>query len=89
MDDGYKSANGFYLCTESYTLEENKFLKDLLKNKFNLDCGIHKHTNGHRLYIFSSSKDKLLELIKPYLIKHFYYKFNIYRKLPRRVRLPS
>lgn len=68
MDDGYKSANGFYLCTESYTLEENKFLKDLLKNKFNLDCGIHKHTNGHRLYIFSSSKDKLIQLTKPYII---------------------
>ena len=80
MDDGYKSSNGFYLCTESYTpygLKENYFLKEILKIKFNLDCGIHKHTNGHRLYIFSSSKDKLLDLIKPYLINHFYYKFNI------------
>lgn len=77
MDDGYKSTSGFYLCTESFTLEENNKLKDILKNKFDLDCGIHKHTNGYRLYIFSSSKDKLLELIKPYLIPHFYYKFNL------------
>jgi hypothetical protein len=77
MDDGYKSNNGFYLCTESFTLEENHKLSKILKNKFNLDCGIHKHTNGHRLYIFSSSKDKLQQLIQPYLIEHFYYKFDL------------
>jgi hypothetical protein len=77
MDDGYKSGNGFYFCTESYTLEDNHKLSDILKTKFNLESGIHKHTNGHRLYIFSSSKDRLLELIKPYIIEHFYYKFDL------------
>lgn len=75
MDDGYKTTSGFYLCTESYTLEDNLKLSKMLKNKFNLDSGIHKHTNGHRLYIFSGSKARLLELVKPYLIRHFYYKF--------------
>lgn len=77
MDDGYKSAKGFYFCTESYTLDENYKLSKILKNRFNLECGIHKHTNGHRLYIFSGSKDILLKLIKPYLIEHFYYKFDL------------
>ena len=77
MDDGYKSTNGFYFCTESYTLEDNTKLSQILKNRFNLECGIHKHTNGHRLYVFSRSKDILLELIKPYLIEHFYYKFDL------------
>lgn len=77
MDDGYKSINGFYFCTDSYTLEDNYKLSFILKNKFNLDCGIHKHTNGHRLYVHSGSKDKLIQLIKPYLINHFYYKFDL------------
>ena len=77
MDDGYKTTNGFYFCTESYTLEDNHKLSQILKNRFNLDCGVHKHTNGHRLYVFSSSKDILLELVKPYLIEHFYYKFDL------------
>ena len=77
MDDGYKSSKGFYFCTESFTLEDNHKLKYILKNKFDLDCGIHKHTNGHRLYIFSSSKEKFIQLVKPYLIPHFHYKFNI------------
>ena len=77
MDDGYKSVNGFYFCTESYTLEENHKLSLILKNQFNLDCGVHKHTNGHRLYVFGKSKDILLNLVKPYLIDHFYYKFDL------------
>ena len=77
MDDGYKSVNGFYFCTESYTLEDNHKLSLILKNQFNLDCGIHKHTNGHRLYVFGNSKDLLLDLVKPHLIEHFYYKFDL------------
>ncbi len=77
MDDGYNTKSGFYLCTESYTLDENLKLSNLLKNKFNLDSGVHKHSNGHRLYIFSTSKDKLLEIVKPYLIEHFFYKFDL------------
>jgi hypothetical protein len=77
MDDGYKSGKGFYLCTESYTLSDNEKLKEILTNKFNLKCGIHKHSNGHRLYIFSTSKERLLELVKPYLLDHFYYKLDL------------
>ena len=32
MDDGYSSTNGFYFCTESYTLEDNYRLKNILNN---------------------------------------------------------
>uniref|UniRef100_UPI0023F041F5 LAGLIDADG homing endonuclease n=1 Tax=Cyathus striatus TaxID=68777 RepID=UPI0023F041F5 len=78
MDDGYNSrvTNGFYFCTESFTLEDNYKLKNILKSKFNLDCGVHKHSSGHRLYVFSTSKERLSELVKPHLISHFYYKLN-------------
>lgn len=76
MDDGYKSVNGFYLCTESYTLEDHQVLVSVLRNKFHLNCNIHKTTNGSRIYIFGNSRDRLLELIKPYLLDHFNYKFN-------------
>ena len=77
MDDGYKSGKGFYFCTESYTLEDNIKLSQILKNRFNLECGIHKHTKCQIFYVISSSKYILLELIKPYLIEHFYYKFDL------------
>jgi hypothetical protein len=26
MDDGYKSANGFYFCAESYSLENESYI---------------------------------------------------------------
>ena len=77
MDDGYNYEKGFYICTESFTLEEQELLSIILKNKFGLDSKPHKHSNGYRLYIYSTSKDKLLQLIKPYLISHFCYKFNL------------
>lgn len=75
MDDGYKFDKGFYICTESYSLEDQKILVNVLKKNFDLECGIHKHTNGYRLYVFSTSKDQLLKLVKPYTIPHFQYKF--------------
>ena len=77
MDDGYKYNKGFYISTESFTLIENHTLAKILKNKFNLKCGVHKYTNGYRIYIFSISNKILLDLIKPYLLSHFYYKFNL------------
>jgi LAGLIDADG DNA endonuclease family len=77
MDDGYKTEKGFYICTDSYSLEDHNKLIIIFKNNFDLSCGVHKHTNGYRLYVHSKSKDKLLQLIKPYLIPHFNYKFNL------------
>ena len=77
MDDGYKSNKGFYISTESFTLIENHTLVKILKKRFNLNCGVHKCKNGYRIYIFSISKKTLLDLIKPYLLSHFYYKFDL------------
>lgn len=74
MDDGYKTKKGFYFCTESFTFAENETLKLILKNKFSLNAGVHKHTNGHRLYIHSTSINLFKEMIRPYVIKHFSYK---------------
>lgn len=77
MDDGYKANKGFYICTESFNRADNQKLVDLLKHKFQLECNYHKHTNGYRVYIWSTSRNKLFRLIKPYLLNHFYYKFEL------------
>ncbi len=81
MDDGYGSGKGFYICTESYSFIEHKLLVKIMKKKFNLDCGIHKITNGNRLYFYGSSKEKLKVLTMPYLLSHFQYKFETNVKL--------
>jgi hypothetical protein len=77
MDDGYKFNNGFYLSTESFTKEEVNKLVLILREKFKLNCNSHLTTNGYRLYIFSSSRENFINLIKPYLLKHFYYKIGL------------
>ena len=80
MDDGYKSGKGLYICTESFSLNEIKILINILTNKFNLECNCHMMTNGYRIYVFSSSKAKLIKLVKSYFIEHFYYKLDIEKK---------
>jgi len=77
MDDAYKFRKGFYISTESFSLSENELLVEILTDKFGLNCSIHPHTNGHRIYIKGSSRDKLIQLIKPYLLEHFYYKVDL------------
>jgi hypothetical protein len=66
----------FFIYSEYLILMEYELLVKILNNKFDLDCNYLKHTNGYRIYIFSNYKDKLLSLIKPYLLNHFYYKFE-------------
>nr|AFN06075.1 hypothetical protein [Glomus sp. DAOM 229456]AFN42490.1 LAGLIDADG homing endonuclease type 2 [Rhizophagus irregularis]AGJ98058.1 LAGLIDADG endonuclease [Glomus sp. DAOM 240422] len=77
MDDGYKHRKALYISTESFSLDENEFLVKILKNKFDLDCSAHPTTNGNRVYIFSSSRERLKDLIHPYLLPHFYYKLDL------------
>jgi LAGLIDADG DNA endonuclease family len=77
MDDGYKSNKGIYISTESFSKEELILVKEVLKNKFNLESGIHLTTNGYRIYIFSSSREKLINLIKPYFLSLFNYKLYL------------
>ena len=77
MDDGYKSLKGFYICTESFSLSEIELLVNVLINKFGLRSSYHKTTNGYRIYIAARSQNKLTELIKPFLLEHFYYKLNL------------
>lgn len=79
MDNGTKmsGSNGLVLCTESLTLEEHYILIEVLKKKFNLDCNIQETTNRNRIYIQSRSRNKLLELVKPHMLPHFYYKLDI------------
>lgn len=54
MDDGFNHKNGFYFCTESFSLIENEKLVQLLKKNFDLNSSIQSVSNGHRLYVLSS-----------------------------------
>jgi len=54
MDDGNRAQSGFYLNTQSFTKDENLFLIKILKDKFDLNCTIHKQKQKdfiYRIYI--------------------------------------
>lgn len=76
MDDGYSSVSGFYICTESFSIEDLDLIVKVLQTNFNLKSTYHKTTNGNRIYIHSTSKKDLINLVKPYFIPHFYYKLE-------------
>jgi hypothetical protein len=40
MDDGYKSRDGFYFCTESFTTQDLDILLLVLHNKFGLNVSL-------------------------------------------------
>ena len=78
MDDGTNSKEGFYISTESLTFEEHEILISALKHNFKLNCSIHKSiATKYKLYIQKDSKNKLINIIKPHMLPHFFYKLGI------------
>jgi hypothetical protein len=77
MDDGYRTDNGFYFCTECFSLAENELLRSILTNKFGLDCGVNKYGSSYRLYVHSSSRAKFVEMVRPFVLPHFDYKLGM------------
>ena len=73
MDDGYKANSGYLLCTESFS---DRSIENLLAalRALDLSCSAHKTTNGLRIYIKAKSKARFIELVKPHMVEHFYYK---------------
>lgn len=78
MDDGarHSNGNGFYLNTQSFTKEENIFLIKNLKDKFNLDCTIHKDKKNYKIYIKANSMPHFKSLVTPYFHSTMLYKIN-------------
>ncbi len=90
MDDGstdwcYRNGTKKYknqkpsckICSESFTLEENMQLIDVLKNKFNLNAKIlNIGENKNRLYFSTIESEKLIKLISPFMVDSMKYKTN-------------
>lgn len=73
MCDGTYNS-GVRIQTESFTLEELKFIINVLIIKFNLECSIHYQRNYPILYIKSKSIKKNLHNLLPYMCSEMKYK---------------
>lgn len=70
------------LCTESFTKEEQELLVTVLNSKFGIKATLNKRvssssTESFRIRISKKSMDKLISLVKPYLIPKMLYKLGL------------
>lgn len=80
MDDGKAASYGFYICSESFSKEENELLVNIINNKFDLELRVVKHRiNRNRIFINSKSKEKFVNIIKPFIIKSMEYKLAYWK----------
>jgi hypothetical protein len=77
MCDGSKHNKGLHLNTYGFDLESVNRLILILEHKYQLNCTIHQHKAGPRIYILENSIDKVRELVKPYMVSSIYYKIGL------------
>jgi intein/homing endonuclease len=79
MDDGsvLYDNNGARFHTGGFSLEENNILKDLLKDKFDIDVNISQYKDKYYyLSLNYSNKEKLFNIIRKYIPSNMSYKIN-------------
>ncbi len=74
MDDGTKSRSSVYLNTQQFSQEEQILLQEVLKKQWGIETTLNKDKIYTRIRIRVSSVNKFVSLIKPHLLKEFYYK---------------
>jgi len=77
MGDGSKQNNGIHLSVYAYTLAECDLLVEALNRKFNINCTLHKHNKGPRIYLDKASTLLVRDLVKPYFVPSMYYKLGL------------
>src|SRR2546423_3767514 len=77
MGDGSLLGSGIKISTDSFSIKDCVLLINTLLIKYNINSTIHLNNNKPRIYILADSKDKLISLIKPYMIPSMYYKLGI------------
>lgn len=79
MDDGtYHRNKGIRLCTNSFTLNETKILRNAIKNKFEMNCSIVKTgvVNQYNIYFPKKYLPGLRKITKRYMHPTMYYKLG-------------
>ena len=75
MDDGSKSYSSVYLNTQQFNLDEQIRLIDILKNQFGVDSTLNKDKIYYRIRIRTQSVQRFIQLVEPFVLKEFRYKF--------------
>jgi len=76
MDDGFRrrDSKGFYLCSSSFTHEEQSILQRTLWERFKLESKIHHQRELERIFIPSAFSDRFNNLVKQFILPTLSYK---------------
>jgi hypothetical protein len=78
MDDGSVRRKAIDISTYSFSEAEIKFLLRILKEKFDLNGNYYRDRDkGYRMYFNVKETQKLIEIIKPYVIDSMKYKITL------------
>ena len=79
MDDGSYSKNKIDISTYSFTLTEIYLLQRVMLSKFKIQMNFYKDRDkGYRVYCNMKETQKLIEVIRPYIIKSMMYKIGFH-----------
>ena len=74
MDDGSKSHGAWYLNTQQFSVEEQNFLRTLLRTTFGIESALNRDKQYFRLRIPLKSTELMSHLIGPYLLPCLHHK---------------
>jgi hypothetical protein len=77
MDDGAFDGKQLRLNTQSFSLEENEALGDLLRAKLGIEARLNRDKDRYRLRICSASLKRLKRLVEPHIIPSMLYKLPL------------
>jgi hypothetical protein len=75
MDDGSNSYSSIYLNTQQFSFDEQLQLIDFLKRQYGIDATVNKDKTYYRIRIRSGSAKRFIQLVEPFVLKEFRYKF--------------
>jgi len=66
MDNGFLKSNclSYYLCTDCFELQDLKVLREVFKEKYDIDISFHKQRLSYRVYIPKRESKKFYNLIE-------------------------
>ena len=76
LDGSRGTSKGLYLCTDSFSEAEVKYLAEYLKDRYKISCSIHKANGRFRIYILAKSVPILSNLVAPFMHKSFSFLFH-------------
>ena len=76
MCDGSKHNSGLHLNTYGFSIDDNNLLITSLNKIFNINCTIHSHKSGCRIYINKADLASIKYLLIPHIHSSMMYKIT-------------